>query len=93
MKTVAVLIFGLIVILIEVYVIRKKDQGWGNNSLRIVGLTLITTCIMVLLTMENLKQEYFTSLIGLFGSIVGYLLGKKDDESNKKKDDKSGQSS
>ena len=74
-----VLLFGALAIIAEVTVMVILKKGWGNDSVRIVGLTLIITCIMVLVTMD-IKSEYLTSLIGLFGSIAGYLLGKKNDK-------------
>ena len=80
--SVIILAFGLIISLGIFYVIIKKNQGWGNNSVRMVGLTLVLTASLFLIT-AGYSQEQITPVVGLLGTIIGYLLGsgqKKDAE-------------
>ncbi len=73
-----VLSFGLLVIGAAFYTFWRKDQGFGINNLRVVGLILVSTfaSVLALTNAPNLNIA-----IGLLGAIAGYLFGVsvKDD--------------
>lgn len=75
-----VLLFGLIILCIEVGVLWRQRQGWGVNSTCIVGLTLVVVCGVFLIT-AGYSESQIAPTIGLLGTIVGYLLGKSDSPS------------
>lgn len=72
-----VLVFGLIIIGLEVGVLFFQKQGWGINSTRLVGLTLVVICGVFLIT-AGYSERQIAPMIGLLGTIIGYLLGKTD---------------
>jgi hypothetical protein len=72
-----ILLFGLVVLSLEVIVLLKQKQGWGANSTRIVGLTLVVVSGVFLIT-AGYSESQIAPMIGLLGTIVGYLLGKSD---------------
>ncbi len=72
-----ILLFGLVVLSLEVFVLLKQKQGWGVNSTRIVGLTLVVVSGVFLIT-AGYSESQIAPMIGLLGTIVGYLLGKSD---------------
>ncbi len=79
-----VLLFGLIVLGLEVGVLLRLNQGWGVNSTRIVGLTLVVVSGVFLIT-SGYSEKQIAPMIGLLGTIVGYLLGKSDSPSKPSK--------
>lgn len=72
-----VLLFGLIVILLATYLIRS-----GKNSepvLRIFG-TILIIMVSVFLVVAGYTDTQIAPVMGLLGTIVGYLLGKETKE-------------
>jgi uncharacterized membrane protein len=72
-----VLVFGLLVILLATYLIKA-----GKNTeavLRIFGTILILT-MAVFLVVAGYTDTQIAPVIGLLGTIVGYLLGKETKE-------------
>lgn len=70
-----VLIFGLLIIGLEVVVMLKLQKGWGTQSIRVTGLTLVLTSGLFLIV-TGYSQEQIAPMIGLLGTITGFLLGK-----------------
>ena len=79
----AVLLFGVIAIFIE---IKYKGTGWGPFSFNIVILTLILVAAMFI-TSFNSGTDVVTSVVGLMGTIIGFLLGRLSDCSQKNESD------
>jgi hypothetical protein len=77
--SIAVLAFGLILTILECIIIIKKDMGWNVDSIRIVGITLVVTAGLFLIP-ASYSNDQIAPLIGLLGTIVGYLLGKSSEE-------------
>ncbi len=73
--SIGVLLFGLILIILEIYIMIRKDVGWDTTSVRLIGLTLVITAGAFLIPAGYSSQQV-ASLYGLLGTIVGYLLGK-----------------
>ncbi len=83
-QSIAVLVFGLIVVLIEAAILIKRQQGLGWSTIRIIGMTLILT-FAIFLAVSNQAQDRFLQSIAFLGTIAGYLLGKSDEDSGKEK--------
>jgi hypothetical protein len=66
--------FGLVVLVLMTYLIGVKDKG-GETLLRSFGVTLIITAA-VLLVVAGYSQDQIAPVIGLLGTIAGFLLGK-----------------
>ena len=77
---IGLLVFGLIVIGLEILVMLKRQKGWGPDSSRIVGLSLVVVLAVFIVSTTSISQERLTAAIGLLGTIAGYLLGKTDKE-------------
>ncbi len=75
----AVLIFGILVIGVEVLVMIKRQRGWGAQSRKIVGGSLIVIAAMAI-TLSNIPLERVTAMIGLLGALGGYVVGNKDED-------------
>lgn len=71
------LVFGVLIIGMEILVLYRKDQGFGPQAVRIVGITIILV-IGSALASTNLAQERLTGLIGLLGTLAGYLAGRSE---------------
>jgi hypothetical protein len=72
-----VLLFGLLVILLATYLIRS-----GINTeavLRIFG-TILIIMVSVFLVVAGYTDTQIAPVMGLLGTIVGYLLGKETKE-------------
>ena len=72
-----ILIFGVIIIGLEILVMIKLQKGWGDNSVKIIGLTLMLIMALVVV-FSKVEIEKVTAIIGLLGTIAGYLMGKND---------------
>jgi len=72
-----VLFFGLIILSFQMGIMIKMGKGWGTNSIRIVGITLVIISGIFLIT-TGYSTDKVSPMIGLLGTIAGYLLGKED---------------
>ena len=70
----AVLAFGAAIIALEVYVMIKQHRYWDTWSTKMIGLTLVITAGLFLIP-AGYSQEQIAPLVGLLGTIAGYLLG------------------
>ena len=58
--------------------LKVKEQGFGPNALRAIGIVLFIPCILILAIVTDFKTE---TLAVLLGTVAGYVL------SNSKSDD------
>jgi len=73
--SIGILIFGLILIALEVKVVNKSNKGWNTGSIRMVGLTLVIIAGLFLIP-AGYSQDQIAPMSALLGTIAGYLLGK-----------------
>lgn len=72
--SVSILIFSLLVIALATFLLKQRDAD-QNTILKIFGLVLII-CMSAFLLVVGYGKDQLTPIIGLFGAIAGYLLGK-----------------
>lgn len=70
-----VLVFGALIIGLEITLMLRLKKGWGTQSIRIVGITLVIIAGLFLIV-TGYSQEQIAPMIGLLGTITGFLLGK-----------------
>lgn len=70
----AILLFGLLVVALETVVITRSS--WNLDPLKIIGLTLVLTGCMFLISAGYSDRE-IAPVIGLLGTIAGYILGRE----------------
>lgn len=71
----SILAFTVVVLGIAAYLLRAKVHD-GFVVLRLFGLVLIVS-MSAFLMIVGYGSDQLTPVIGLFGAIVGYLLGKE----------------
>jgi hypothetical protein len=72
--SISLLAFGLAVLILMTYLIGVKNKG-GETLLRSFGITLIITAA-VFLVVAGYSQDQISPVIGLLGTVAGFLLGK-----------------
>ncbi|HUW44928.1 MAG TPA: hypothetical protein VMW50_03940 [Dehalococcoidia bacterium] len=72
--SVAVLVFGIFVLLLAAYLIRIGKSS--ESVLRIFGTVLIVV-VSVFLVVAGYTSTQIAPVMGLLGTIAGYLLGKE----------------
>jgi len=71
-----VLGFGALIVVVEVMLIRKMSAKWTPYSvIRLLGITLIIIASLALVVGSG-KENQISSVVGLLGTLAGYLLGK-----------------
>lgn len=70
-----ILVFCLIVLLIAANLLRDKLSD-ALVVLKVFGIVLIV-CMSAFLMIAGYGQDQLTPIVGLFGAIAGYLLGKE----------------
>jgi len=83
-----ILLFGLGVIVIEFLLLRKARVS-AEEALRVYAVTLIIVGTLFAIT-AGFDSNQIAPAMGLFGTIAGYLLGKRaapSDRSEKHQDD------
>ena len=75
---VVAMIYGLYIINQR---IKAKNQGFGPNALKIVGVVLFIPTILILALVTNFQSE---TLAALLGTVAGYVLSNnnKNDDSD-----------
>lgn len=66
--------FGLIVIILQIFVSRKFATHDPPETTRLSVITLIIVISTALIT-SNISSDKYAPLLGLFGTIAGYLMG------------------
>jgi O-antigen/teichoic acid export membrane protein len=60
--------------------LKEKNQGFGPNSLKALGIVLFIPALLLIAIQKNFSGE---TLAALFGTIAGYVLShSKDDDKN-----------
>lgn len=72
--TLAVLSFGVVVLALMTFLLYRNRES-GMQILRCFGVVLIV-CLSAVLLVVGYSNEQLTPIVGLFGAIAGYLLGK-----------------
>lgn len=75
--SVAVLVFGAIVIGLQILVMLRQNKYWDTWAIKIVGLTLVITSGLFLIV-AGYSQDQVAPMMGILGTVVGYLLGKDE---------------
>lgn len=70
-----VLLLGAILSVFRYTIHRNANQTWDDSASRIVVIITIIFSSLFLIT-AGFSNDQITPVIGLFGAIVGYLLGK-----------------
>jgi hypothetical protein len=83
--SISVLLFGLIIVGLEIYLIRTKEIG-PDMLVKFIVVTLIITGTLFLIT-AGYNNNQIAPAVGLFGTVAGYLLGKSSSESNTSKNE------
>jgi len=74
-----VLLFGAFIILLEFSVMLRLKKGWGTNSIRITGISLVVIAGLFLIV-AGYSQNQIAPMMGLLGTIAGFLMGKTDNK-------------
>jgi hypothetical protein len=75
----AVLIFGLVIIVLATALLYKGKKA--DDVLRLFG-TIIIVVSAVFLVVAGYTDTQIAPVIGLLGTIAGYLLGRSENEKN-----------
>jgi hypothetical protein len=81
--SISVLLFGCLIICLVLYFVLKHRKEWDVWSVQIVILTLIIVPGAFLIT-AGYGQQQITPLVGLLGTVAGYLLGQKDPQTGQR---------
>jgi hypothetical protein len=79
MQSIAVLIFGALIVGGEIYVMVRRDKGWGPSNKQIVGITVVIVAGLFLIS-GGYGQDQTSPMFGLLGAIAGYLFGSGTDK-------------
>ena len=71
------LLFGIIILGLEITLTLQIAKRWSQSSIRLIGLTLVILAGLFLIT-AGYSQQQIAPMIGLLGTIAGYLLGKTE---------------
>lgn len=75
--TIAVLTFGIFVVLTQAYLIKDVIHRQTDSVLRISLVTLIIVGTLALIT-AGFSNDQIAPALGLFGTIAGYLIGRQE---------------
>lgn len=76
-----VLVFGLLVILLEIFLI-KTNKISSEDTIKFIIITLIITSTLFLIT-AGYSNDQIAPAVGLLGTIAGYLLGRIQNSNQK----------
>ena len=67
-----VLAFGILIEILAFRVLFDQKQGFGSNSIRVIGLIAVVTLTTVLVLSETQGIE---PAMAVLGAVAGYLFG------------------
>jgi len=71
-----VLVFGAVIISLEILVMLRRAMSWDLWSFKVLGLTLVIVAGLFLIV-AGYSQNQAAPMMGLLGTVAGYLLGKE----------------
>jgi uncharacterized membrane protein YhaH (DUF805 family) len=77
-----VLVFGLVIIGLEVFLVMKNKID-ADNTVKFIVVTLIITSTLFLIT-AGYDNNQIAPAMGLLGTVAGYLLGRQQNGETKK---------
>jgi len=80
--SITVLVFGILVISLEIYLIRSNKIS-SEDTVKFIIITLIIISTLYLIT-AGYNNNQIAPAVGLLGTIAGYLLGKIENKTNEK---------
>jgi hypothetical protein len=72
-----ILIFGGLIVLCYMLILWRKNAGFGVTTIRLILVTLVIVGSLFSLS-AGFSSEQIAPVIGLFGTLLGFLLGKND---------------
>ena len=72
--TFGILLIAMLTMCLLTYSLRGKDVS-GSHIVRVFGIVLILSFSSILL-LVGYNKDQLTPIVGLFGAIAGYLLGR-----------------
>jgi RsiW-degrading membrane proteinase PrsW (M82 family) len=88
----AIMIFGMIVLSMQFILMRRSEHTSVEDILRLFTVTIIIIGTLALIAVGYSSQQIAPAL-GLFGTILGYLLGKTDERRRVAQDRSNGSAS
>lgn len=82
-KTLIVVILATITLALQFLLLRVPSRITPEESLRVFGVTLIITGTLFLIT-AGFSSQQIAPAMGLFGTMAGYLLGKREGKGTRK---------
>ena len=77
--TMAILLFGLVVIAVQYSLLSRQPDFQGTDILRVFSSTIILIGTLVFIT-AGYGTDQSAPALGLFGTIAGYILGRSSKE-------------
>ena len=75
--SIGVLVFGAIAMGLQILVMLRQNKYWDTWAIKIVGLTLVITAGLFLIV-AGYSQDQVAPMMGILGTVIGYLLGKDE---------------
>lgn len=72
--SIGILLFGLLLIIAEMYLVRSKNIN-AEDTIKFIVITIIIISTLYLIT-AGYSNDQIAPAMGLLGTIAGYLLGK-----------------
>ena len=79
--SIAVLVFGLVVVIGQVFLFQKREET-TYEAMKYISVTVIIIGGLFLVT-AGYGNEQIAPIIGLLGTIAGYLMGRQQPSSGK----------
>ena len=80
--SIGVLVFGMIIVLAQAFIINRRQEPL-SQSLKYLSITLIIVGALFLVT-AGYGNSQIAPIIGLLGTVAGYLLGRTQSDPPKK---------
>lgn len=80
--SIGVLVFGMIIVLAQAFIINRRQEPL-SQSLKYLSITLIIVGALFLVT-AGYGNSQIAPIIGLLGTVAGYLLGRTQSDVPKK---------
>lgn len=75
-----VLGFGILILALELVLLYKSQAVASDKSIALVGVTLVVVSVLFLAS-SPFSESHTAAAIGLLGTVLGYVAGKKQDSS------------
>ena len=83
----SILFFGLAAFIVQMCFLFKSKVIASDKGIHQMGVTLVVIAILFMLSIKDIPEGMMAAVVGLLGTIIGYVAGNRPKDTKVEQDD------